>query len=63
MIFLVALSSVILAVQVEVPAEEWQFHLMMDRVDQFILLSFMVEILLVRTSERSSSMLLLIKAP
>ena len=48
-IFLVALSSIVLAVQVEVPPEEWYTHLMMDRLDQFILLSFMVEILLVRT--------------
>lgn len=47
-IFLVALSSIVLAVQVEVPPEEWRTHLMMNRLDQFILLSFMVEILLVR---------------
>eukprot|EP01043_Picozoa_sp_COSAG02_P019357 COSAG02_NODE_928_length_15853_cov_9.053574_10_plen_882_part_00 len=45
-IFLVVLSSIVLAVQVEVPPEEWQTHLMIDRLDQFILLSFMVEILL-----------------
>lgn len=47
-IFLVALSSIVLAVQVEVPPEEWRTHVMIDRLDQFILLSFMVEILLVR---------------
>jgi hypothetical protein len=40
------LSSIVLAVQVEVPPEKWQTHLMIDRLDQFILLSFMVEILL-----------------
>ena len=40
------LSSLVLAVQVEVPAEQWQTHRTMDRLDQFILLSFTVEIVL-----------------
>ena len=41
---LVVLSSLVLAVQVELPPERWEAHRAIERMELFILLSFIVEI-------------------
>ena len=38
------LSSLVLAVQVELPPERWEAHRAIERMELFILLSFIVEI-------------------